>query len=50
MSYCIMPEYSQVPIKKESSLTVIYSNAVNTIKEAILNAQYEAARGVIVSN
>ena len=35
-----------MPIKKESSLTVIYSNAVNTIKEAILNAQYEAARGV----
>lgn len=41
-----MPEYSQMPIKEDLSLTITYSKAVNTIKEAILNAQYEAARGV----
>lgn len=35
-----------MPTNKEASLAIVYSNAVNTIKEAILNAQYEAARGV----
>ena len=41
-----MLEYSQMPLKEDSSLTVMYSKAVDTIKDAILNAQYEAARGV----
>lgn len=36
----------QVPINNESSLIIVYNHAVNAIKEAILNAQYEAARGV----
>ena len=36
----------QMPVKEDSSLTILYSNAVNTIKEAILSAQYDAARGV----
>ena len=35
-----------MPINRESSLTIAYSHAVDAIKEAILNAQYDAARGV----
>jgi len=37
-----MPEKTN----KGLSLAAAYNNAANAIKEAILNAQYEAARGV----
>lgn len=45
-SQLIMKESHHIPINRESSLTIAYSHAVDAIKEAILNAQYDAARGV----